>query len=148
MNVDEYGSVANAFVQNMAFFLSGKVKMTTREAGRSLKSSTLTSHITWQVFVLALSYLHLHMVWIVEHGCVEVKACGQNTSQNWCCHHNGWGIVLQADADQEGKCCDLLESGMSTSMYSSGYCLISSAKMICNIYDGEPSTWIKFIKLH
>ena len=25
MNVDENGSVANAFVQNMAFFLSGKV---------------------------------------------------------------------------------------------------------------------------
>ena len=56
MNVDENGSVANAFVQNMAFFLSGKVKMTIREAGQSLKSTTLTSHITWQVLVLALSH--------------------------------------------------------------------------------------------
>ena len=81
MNVDENGSVANAFVQNMAFFLSGKVKMTIREAGQSLESTTLTSHITWQVLVLASSYLHLHMIWIIEHGCVEVNACGQNTSQ-------------------------------------------------------------------
>ena len=35
MNVDENGSVANAFVQNMAFFLSDKVMMTIREAGQS-----------------------------------------------------------------------------------------------------------------
>ena len=28
MNVDENGSVANSFVQNMAFFLSDKVEMT------------------------------------------------------------------------------------------------------------------------
>ena len=81
MDVDENGSVANAFVQNMAFFLSDNVKMTIREAGQSLKSTTLTSHITWQVLVLDLSYLHLHMIWITEHGCVEMKACGQNTSQ-------------------------------------------------------------------
>ena len=81
MNVDENGSVANTFVQNMAFFLSGNVKMTIRKAGQSLKSTTLTSHIAWQVLVLALSYLLLHMIWIIEHGCVEVKACGQNTSQ-------------------------------------------------------------------
>ena len=33
MNVDENGSVANTFVQNMAFFLSGKVKMAIREIG-------------------------------------------------------------------------------------------------------------------
>ena len=46
MNVDENGSVANAFVQNMAFDLSGKVKMTIRDAGQSLKSTNLTSHIT------------------------------------------------------------------------------------------------------
>ena len=79
MNVDENGSIANAFVQNMAFFLSDKVKMTMREAGQYLKSTTLKSHITWKVLVLDLSYLYLHMFWIVEHGCVEVKACGQNT---------------------------------------------------------------------
>ena len=53
--------------------------MTVREAGQSFKSATLTSHIAWQVLVLALSYLHLYMIWIIEHGCVEVKACGQNT---------------------------------------------------------------------
>ena len=39
MNVDGYGSVAKAFVQNMAF-LSDKVKMTIRKAGQSL---------SWQV---------------------------------------------------------------------------------------------------
>ena len=148
MNVDENGSVGNAFVQSMAFFISGKVKMTIRGAGQSLKSTTLTSHITWQVLVLALSYLHLHMIWIIEHCCVEVKACDQNSSKNWCCHHNGWSIVLQADADQMAKCCDPLGSGMSTSMYSSGFCPIASDKIIYNIYDGEPSTWIKLIKLH
>ena len=81
MNVDENGSVANTSVKNMAFFLSDKVKMIIREAGQSLKSTTLTSHITWQVLALALSYLHLHMIWIIENGCVEVKACDQNTSQ-------------------------------------------------------------------
>ena len=37
MNVDENGSVANTFVQNMAFFLSGNVKMTIRETGHFLK---------------------------------------------------------------------------------------------------------------
>ena len=47
-----------------------------------------------------------------------------------------------------GKCCDSLESRMSTSMYSSGFCLISSNTVMWNIYDGEWSTWIKFIKLH
>ena len=41
MNVDENGSVANTFVQNMAFFLSGKVKMTIRETGHSLKKTPL-----------------------------------------------------------------------------------------------------------
>ena len=41
MDVDENGSAVNAFVQNMAF-LSDKVKMTTREAGLSSKSTTLT----------------------------------------------------------------------------------------------------------
>ena len=81
MNVDGNGSVANTFMQKMDFFLSGKVKMTIREAGQSLKSTTLTSHITWQVLVLALLYLHQHMIWIIEHGCTEVKVCGQNTSQ-------------------------------------------------------------------
>ena len=131
MNVDENGYVANTFVQNMAFFLSGKVKMTIREAGQSLKSTTLTSHITWQVSVLALSYLHLYIIWIIENGCVELK-----------------NIVLQGDADKMGKYCDPLGSGMSTSMYSSGFCLISSDKIIYNIYDGEPSTWITFTKLH
>ena len=60
--------------------------------------------------------------------------------KNWCCHHNGWGIVLQADADQMSKCCDLLRSEMSSSMNSSGFCLISSDKIICKIYHGEPSS--------
>ena len=81
MNFDENGSVANAFVQNKVLFLSEKVKMTIREAGQSLKSITMASHVTWQVLVLASSYLQLHMIWIIEHGRVEVKACGQNTSQ-------------------------------------------------------------------
>ena len=81
MNVDENGFVANALVQNMTFFLSGKVKMTIREAGQSLKSTNLTSYRTWRVLVLALSYVHLPMISIIEHGCVDVKACGQNTSQ-------------------------------------------------------------------
>ena len=56
INVDENGSVANAHAQNMAFFWNDKVKMKIREAGQSSKSTTLTSHITWQVLVLALSY--------------------------------------------------------------------------------------------
>ena len=47
-----------------------------------------------------------------------------------------------------GKCCDPLQSGMRTTMYSNGFCLISSDTIMWNIYDGEPSTWIKFIKLH
>ena len=70
MNVDENVSVANAFVQNMALFLSDKVEMTIREAGQSLKGTTLTHHITWQVLELDWSYLQLHMIWIIEHGCV------------------------------------------------------------------------------
>ena len=37
MNVDENGSVANTFVQNIAFFLNGNVDVTIREAGQSLK---------------------------------------------------------------------------------------------------------------
>ena len=61
---------------------------------------------------------------------------------------SGWGIVLHADAAQMGKCCDPIESGMSTFMYSSRFCLISSITIMWNIYDGERSTWIKFIKLH
>ena len=80
MNVDENWCIANVFVQNMAFFLIDKVKMTKKEAGQSLKTTTLTSHITWQVLVLDLSYLHLHIFLIIEHGGVDVKACGQNIS--------------------------------------------------------------------
>ena len=120
--------------------------MTIRKAGQSSKTTTLTSHITWQG--LALSSLHLHMIWIIEHCCIEVKACDQNTRLELCCHRSGWGIVLLADAAQMGKCCDLLESGMSTSVYSSRFCLISSIAIMWNIYDGKRSTWIKFIKLH
>ena len=57
--------------------------------------------------------------------------------------------VLQADAAQIRKCCDSLESGMSTSMYFfCEFCLISSDTMMWNISDGEPSTWIKSIKIH
>ena len=47
-----------------------------------------------------------------------------------------------------GKCCDSLESGMSTSMNSNGFCLISSGTIMWIMYDGLPSTWLKFIKLH
>ena len=73
MNVDESGSVANAFVQNMAFFLSGKVKVTIREAGQSLKSTTYDkSH---NMTSIGIGFI------IFAHGCVEMKLCGQNTSQ-------------------------------------------------------------------
>ena len=60
--------------------------------------------------VLALSSLHPHMMWIIEHCCVEMKACRQNVRPELCCHHNEWDIVLHhADATQMGKCCDSLE---------------------------------------
>ena len=78
---------------------------------------------------------------IIEHCCVELKACGDDTRLELCCHHSGWDIVLQAYAAQMGKCCDPLESGMSTSMYSSGFCLLSSNTIMLIIYDGEPFTW-------
>ena len=88
------------------------------------------------------------MIWIIELCCIGVKPCDQKTRLELCCRHSGWGMVLHADAAQIGKCCDLLESGMSTSMYSSRYCLISSNTIVWNIYDGERSTWIKLLKLH
>ena len=43
------------------------------------------------------------MIWIIEHCCVDVKACGQNIKLELCCHHSGWGIVLQADVAQMGN---------------------------------------------
>ena len=49
------------------------------------------------------------------NNCVEMKACGQYTMLELCCHRSREGIVLQADAAQMGKCSDRLESGMSTS---------------------------------
>ena len=113
MNVDENGSVGKSSVQNMVFFLSKKAKITIRRAEQSSKSTTLTSHITWQV--LALLSLHLHMIWIIEHRCVEVKACGANIRLELYYHHSRWDIILQADAAQMGKCCNPLQSGMSTS---------------------------------
>ena len=68
-------------------FSSDKVKMTIKEARQSSTITTLTSHITWQVLVLALSYLHLHMIWVIEHGCVEVIACGPLVlSSQWMRH--------------------------------------------------------------
>ena len=148
MRIGKNGPVAKATVQTwLAFFLlSDKMKMTIRKAGQSSQTTTLTSHITWQG--LALSYLHLHMIWTIEHCCIEVKACDQNTRLELCCHHSGWGIFLQAEAAQIGKCCDPLDSGMSTSMYSSRFSLISSNAMVWNIYDGERSTRIKLIKHH
>ena len=88
------------------------------------------------------------MIWIIEHCCIGVKACDQNTMLGLCCRHSGWVIVLQSDAAQMGKCCDPLECGMSTSTYSIRFCLISSNTIMWNIYDEERSTWIKFIKLH
>ena len=82
----------------LAFFLlSGKMKMTIRKAGHFSKTNTLTSHITWQGW--ASSSLHLHMIWIIEHCCIEVKACDQNTKLELCCHRSGWCIVLQAEAN-------------------------------------------------
>ena len=77
-----------------------------------------------------------------------MKACDQNTRLELCCHRSGWGIVLQANAAQIGKCCDPLKSGISTAMYSSRFCLISSNIIMWNFDDGERSTRIKFIKLH
>ena len=62
------------------------------KAGKSSKSITLTSHIIWQV--LPLSSVHLPMIWIIEHCCVEVKARSQNIRLELCCHYSGWGIVL------------------------------------------------------
>ena len=76
-------------------FLSDSVEITIRKAAQSSKGTTL---ITWQV--LALSSLHLHMIWKIEHCWFEVKACGENTRLELCCHHNWWDIVLQADAAQ------------------------------------------------
>ena len=129
----------NLLCKTWLSFVSDKVKIAIRKAAQSSKCTTLISHITWQVF--ALSSLHLHMIWIIEHCCVDVKAYGENTRLELCCHHSGWDNVLQADAAQMGKCCDPLESWMSTSMYSSGFCLISSDTIMWNIYGGEPCTW-------
>ena len=136
----------NLLCKTWLSFLNDKVKITIRKAGQSSKSTILISHITWQV--VTISYLHLHMIWMIEHCCVEVKACGENTRLELCSHHCGWDIVVQADAAQMDKCCDPLGSGMSTSMYSSGFCLITSDTIMGNIYDGEPSTWIKCINFH
>ena len=120
--------------------------MTIRKDGQSSETTPATNHITWQG--LALSSLHLHMIWVIVHCCVEVKASDQKTRLELWCYHSGWGIVLQGDAAEMGKCCDPQEFGMSTSVYSSGFCLISSDTIMWNIYDGERFTWIKFIKLH
>ena len=107
-------------------FLSDKVKITIRKARQCSKSTTLTIHIKWQV--LALTFLHLYMILIIEHCYIEGKACGENTRLELSCHHSGWDIVVQVAAAQMGKWRDPLESGMSTSMYSSGFFLISSDK--------------------
>ena len=43
------------------------------------------------------------MIWIIEHGCVEVKACGQNTKPELSCGHSAWDIVLRDDAIQRAN---------------------------------------------
>ena len=83
-------------------------------------------------------------IWIILNCCVQVKAGVQKTRLVLCCHHSGWDIVLQAHATQKGN----LESWMSTSMNSNGFSLISSGTIMWNMYDGLPSTWLKFVKLH
>ena len=50
--------------------------------------------------VLALQSLRLHMIQMIEHCCVEVKTCVQNTKPELCCDDNAWDIVLRADAIQ------------------------------------------------
>ena len=87
------------------------------------------------------------MILILEHCCGEAKAYDQKNWLEVWCHHMGWSIVLQVDTAQMGKCCDPLESGMSTYMYSSGCHLIWYNTLIWNIYDGKQSTRIALIKL-
>ena len=66
----KFCDVSNGLINTwLGFFLSSdKMKMTIMKAGLSSKTITLTSHITWQG--LALSYLHLNMIWIIEQCCV------------------------------------------------------------------------------
>ena len=56
--------------------------------------------------VLALQYLHMHMIWMIEHCCVDVKTFVQNSKLELCCHHTAWDTVLHADATQAGICCN------------------------------------------
>ena len=49
---------------------------------------------------ISFEVLHLHMIKMVEHCCVDVKTCVQNTKPEFCCDHSAWDIVLRADAIQ------------------------------------------------
>ena len=60
MNVDENGSIAKAFLQNMAVFFKWQGKDDNKEGCSIFKNTTLTSHITWQGLVL--SSLNLYMI--------------------------------------------------------------------------------------
>ena len=61
--------------------------------------------------------LYLHMIWIIEHCCIEMKTSVQNTKLDLCFHHIGWYIVLQADTTPMGKWCDPLKFGMTTYIF-------------------------------
>ena len=60
---------------------------------------------------------------MIEHGCVDVKAGVQDTKLDLCCHHNAWGIVIQADATQTGKCCDPLEHLITLHTSNGSWCM-------------------------
>ena len=50
--------------------------------------------------VLALQSLRLHMILMIEHCCVEVETCVQNTKPELCCDHSACDITIRTDAIQ------------------------------------------------
>ena len=102
VNVDENGSIAKAFLQNMSFFFKWQGEDDNKEGWTLFKKHHPNK-----------SHNNLTLLCSGESMCPWKK-----TRLELCCHHSGWDIVLQAHATQMGKCCDPLESGMSTSMNS------------------------------
>ena len=125
--------------------LSDRLEMTIRKVDNLDKHHPDQSHYMTRIGFIILALAHDLNNWTVLCW-VRWKQLAR-TLELWC-HHSGWGIVLQTDVAQMGKCCDPLESRMFTCMYSSGFCLISPNTIMWNIYDRERYAWIKFIKIH
>ena len=144
MNVDKNGSIAKAFLQNMAFVFKWQGEDDNKEDWTIFKKyhPNKSHNMTRLGFIIFEPVHDLNDLTLL---CSDESMCPK-TRLELCCHHSGWDIVLQAHATQMSKCCDLLESGMSTSLKSNGFCLISSDNVK---YVRWATTYlIKFIKLH